>query len=265
MARKKENSMIRDVAFGIIIGLLFLSLVVLFCVLVVKLYIRKTQKYAATLYQKDMDSQKALNAAILETQEQVLAGIAQELHDDAGQQLAYINFQVENLKLDSSEMKEKLSSLSESVGALSQSVRSISHALNSQMLVQQDIFKAIEAEVRRLEKNCPISLKVSGKFNEREFSPEEKIMVYRIFQEMVANCCKHASASEIAVSLLRGNNFELRIADNGSGFDLALLDEKATMGFANMKRRAEVIGFALDIRSAIGRGTQLRLYEKNTD
>jgi len=255
--------MIRDVAFGIIIGLLFLSLVVLFCVLVVKLYIRKSGNYAMALYQKDIDSQKSLNAAILETQEQVLAGIAQELHDDAGQQLAYINFQVENLKLDSPEMKKKLSSLSESVGALSQSVRSISHALNSQMLVQQDIFKAIEAEVRRLEKNCPISLKVAGKFSEREFSPEEKIMVYRIFQEMVANCCKHASASEIAVSLMRGNNFELRIADNGKGFDLALLDEKATMGFANMKRRAEVIGFALDIRSAIGKGTQLRLYEKN--
>ncbi|WP_296149831.1 ATP-binding protein [uncultured Flavobacterium sp.] len=254
-----------SVAFGIVIGFLFVSLMVLFCVLLVKLYIRRVRNYAIALYQKDMDSQKALNAAILETQEQVLAGIAQELHDDAGQQLAYINFQVENLKLDSPQMKEKLSPLSESVGALSQSVRSISHALNSQMLVQQDIFKAIEAEVRRLEKNCPISLKVSGKFREREFSPEEKIMVYRIFQEMVANCCKHASASEIAVSLLRGKNFELRIADNGRGFDLALLDEKATMGFANMKRRAEVIGFALDISSAIGKGTLVRLYEKNTD
>jgi len=256
--------MIRDVAFGIIIGLLFLSLVVLFCVLVVKLYIRKTGNYAAALYQKDIDSQKALNTAILETQEQVLAGIAQELHDDAGQQVAYINFQVENLKLDSPEMKEKLSSLSESVEALSQSVRSISHALNSQTLVRQDLFKAIETEVLRLKKSCPISIKISGKFPAREFSAEEKIMVYRIFQEMVANCCKHAAASKIMVSLARTAAFELVVSDDGKGFDPELASKKTTMGLQNMQMRAAVIGFALEIQTVPGKGTRLRLYEKNT-
>jgi glucose-6-phosphate-specific signal transduction histidine kinase len=92
--------MVKDIAFGIIISLLFISLVVLFCVIIIKLYVQKIKKYNKELYQKDLDHERNLNTTIVETQEQVLQNISQELHDDAGQQLTVINFQLENLKLD---------------------------------------------------------------------------------------------------------------------------------------------------------------------
>ena len=142
--------MFDNIAYGIIIGMLFISLVLLFCILLVKLYIRKIKNYTAVIYQKDIDFQKSLNQTIIETQEQVLNNISQDLHDDAGQQLTYINFQLENLKLDSEGMHETLQPLSDSVRQLSDSIRSISHSLNNQLLLQQDLFKAMEAETIRL-------------------------------------------------------------------------------------------------------------------
>ena len=81
-----------NITFGIVTILLFVTLIVLFCIILIKLYVRKIKNYTKVIYQKDIDFQKSLNETIIETQEQVLNNISQDLHDDAGQQLTYINF-----------------------------------------------------------------------------------------------------------------------------------------------------------------------------
>lgn len=139
-----------NVAFGIIIGLLFVSLLILFCVLIIKLYIHKVNSYTRVIYEKDLAFQRTLTETILETQEHVLKDISQELHDDAGQQLTYINFLVENLKLDVPHMEEPFSEVSQAITNLSNSVRRISHSLSGQQLVQENLIHAIRAETARL-------------------------------------------------------------------------------------------------------------------
>ena len=255
-----------NIVFGILIGLMFISLIVLFCILLIKLYIRKIKNYTAVIYQKDLDFQKALNATIIETQEQVLNNISQDLHDDAGQQLTYINFQLENLKLDSAQMQSTLEPLSESVGRLSESIRSISHSLNNQLLTQQDLVKAISAETERLQKNDRVAiafeLKDKGK---KDFSVNEKIVIYRIFQEIINNIFKHASATEVTITLRVSPLFDLQISDNGKGFDLQNTRSKITLGLQGMKQRANIINYELDIQSEPGKGTTVRLTENQTN
>lgn len=257
--------MLHDIAFGIIIGLIFISLVVFFCILVVKLYIQKIKTYTQTLYQKDLDYQKAINETIIETQEQVLNNISQDLHDDAGQQLTYINFQLENLKLDSPELQQLLEPLSESVGHLSHSIRGISHALNNQLLLQQDVFKAIETEVGRLRKNKKITIDFSHQGNSlKEFTANEKIIIYRIFQEIINNSFKHAKASVISIHLKYEPDFKMTVSDNGKGFDPESAKHNTlTLGLHNISRRAEIINYTVKIESKIGEGTTIILSGKN--
>lgn len=251
-----------NIAFGIIIGLLFVCLVVLFCAILIKLYIRKIRNYTALIYQKDLEFQKAINETIIETQEQVLNNISQDLHDDAGQQLTYINFQIENLKLDSGEMHTVLQPLSDSVRRLSDSVRSISHALSNQLLLQQDLFKAMEAEALRLQKNdrIDISFEIKGKAG-KTFSVHEKIMIYRIYQEILSNIFKHAKATSVAIELLDGPYFTLHITDNGKGFDPEKTKNGTTLGLHGMVQRAAIINYTLNINSAPGKGTAIMLSE----
>lgn len=255
--------MTHEIAFGIIIGLLFVSLLVLFCIVLIKLYIHKIKNYTKVIYEKDLAFQKALNEAIIETQEQVLHNISQDLHDDAGQQLTYINFQIENLKLDSPELNETLSPLSESVNSLSQSIRNISHSLNNQMLKQQDLIKAIEAETLRLQKSCPIPIQISikGK-SKKDFSTNEKIVIYRIFQEIINNCCKHSKASQIEIRLRSIPSFEMVISDNGVGFDYEKVkNSKSIIGLQNIINRATIIDYDITIYSVPNGGTKIRLTE----
>jgi signal transduction histidine kinase len=260
--------MLHNIAFGIIIGLLFVCIVILFCVLLVKLYINKVKNYTEQLYQKDIDFQIALNSTIIETQEQVLNNISQDLHDDAGQQLTAINFQIENLKLDSEVLNNQLEPLSQSVGNLSKSIRSISHSLNNQLLLQQDLIKAITAETERLQVNTKLEVQLCIKNKiKKQFTTNEKIVIYRIFQELVNNCLKHANATILKIELEASDNFIMTITDNGKGFDLDQIKNKKTisLGLQSLNQRAKIINYSVTIHSKLNHGTTIILSENSNN
>ncbi|WP_298157129.1 ATP-binding protein [Flavobacterium sp.] len=250
------------VAFGIVIGLLFVTLIMAFCVLLIRLYFTKIKAYTAQLYQKDIDFQKTLNTTIVETQEQVLNNISQDLHDDAGQQLTYINLQLEHIKLDAPELMPLLQPVSQSVAALSESIRSISHALNNQLITQQDLLKAIENDMQRLNKNKGTQFKVSAPTHPIALPTDHKIVIYRMFQEIVNNILKHAKAGNVQIDIAT-RPFLMRVSDNGKGFDPAVASQQQSMGLQNLIARAALIGYAISIVSAPGEGTVITLTAPN--
>ncbi|MFB9079304.1 sensor histidine kinase [Flavobacterium procerum] len=251
-----------QVVIGIIIAFLFIGLILFFCVILIRLYFNKIKKYTEMLHEKDLNFQKAITQTVIETQEQVLNNISQDLHDDAGQQLTYINFQIENMKLDSPELEKTLEPLSQSLGNLSKSIRSISHALNSQLLLQQDVIKAIITELKRLQKNNKIDIVYSFEEIEvKKFSDNEKIIIYRIFQECINNVFKHAKASKMSVFITTSPDFKMIISDNGKGFNSAEKKGKLSLGLINMANRANSIAYDLDVKSQVGSGTEITLSE----
>ncbi|GGF18071.1 sensor histidine kinase [Flavobacterium limi] len=251
-----------QVVIGIIIAFIFIGLILFFCVILIRLYFNKIKKYTELLHQKDLDFQKGITQTVIETQEQVLNNISQDLHDDAGQQLTYINFQIENIKLDSPELQKTLEPLSQSVTNLSKSIRSISHALNGQLLLQQDVIKAIAAEIKRLQKNTKIDIIYSFEEIEiKKFDDNEKIIIYRIFQECINNIFKHAKASKMSISITTSPDFKMMIADNGKGFDFTDKKSKLSLGLLNMINRANSIDYILAVESQIGSGTKITLSE----
>lgn len=253
-----------NIAFGIIIGLLFVGILILFCILMIKLYIRKIQGYTRVIYEKDLAFQRALTETIMETQEHVLNDISQELHDDAGQQITYINFLIENLKLDAVNTTLPLEELSQAVSNLSGSVRRISHSLSGQQLIQQNIVHAIEAETIRL--NQLNSLTVSfytDNFDTKNLGSNKQIVIFRIFQETINNILKHSGATAIRISIQTHPRFSLIVTDNGKGFDYLTVKQTAKgMGLRNLESRADLVGFNVAIHSAEGDGTTINLTEK---
>lgn len=254
--------MLNNFAFGIATILILISLIVLFCILMVKLHILKVKNYTKVIYEKDLDFQKAITTTIIETQEQVLNNISQDLHDDAGQQLTAINFQLENLKIDAPELQDTLKPISDSVSELAQSIRSISHSLNNQLLTKQDLFKAIAAEAARLQKNLGIPIDVSVEAEtKKSFTSNEKIVIYRIFQEIMNNVLKHAKADAIRIALVTQPEFQMQITDIGKGFDPTEMANNDSLGLTGMVKRADFIGYALIINSKPGHGTTITLSE----
>jgi len=93
--------------------------------------------------------------------------------------------------------------------------------------------------------------------------PDVKVALYRIAQEALNNMAKHSGAGRATIGLRcieiaegQGKSVELRVSDDGRGFDLARVSPEH-LGLGIMRERAETIGAALTIDSAIGRGTQV--------
>jgi signal transduction histidine kinase len=100
----------------------------------------------------------------------------------------------------------------------------------------------------------PVSVQVE---DECSLPPDAKVVYYRIAQEALNNVAKHAAASQATVSLrCEGDRVDLYIADDGCGFDLAVVPPK-TLGIDIMRERAESIGASLKIESQPGSGTRV--------
>jgi two-component system NarL family sensor kinase len=95
---------------------------------------------------------------------------------------------------------------------------------------------------------------------EIELQPEMAGDLFRIAQEAVVNAGRHAEASRIELSLRTvGQNVELRVADDGHGFDGAnpfAGPEPGHLGVASMRERAELMDGRLEIESS-DRGTRV--------
>lgn len=93
-----------------------------------------------------------------------------------------------------------------------------------------------------------------------DLPPEMAGDLFRIAQEAVVNAGRHAQATRVELSLRTlGRNVELRVADNGHGFNgnapLAA-SEPGHLGLASMRERAELMDGKLEIESS-GRGTRV--------
>jgi signal transduction histidine kinase len=89
--------------------------------------------------------------------------------------------------------------------------------------------------------------------------PDLQVALYRVAQEALNNCAKHARATRVEVRLrCHDGEVELRIDDDGRGFDATRVTAEH-FGLRIMSERAEAVGAALRVESRPGRGTQVRV------
>lgn len=89
--------------------------------------------------------------------------------------------------------------------------------------------------------------------------PDAQIALYRIAQEALTNAARHAKATKAEITLNCSDEIvELRIADNGIGFDMKATKVNLThFGIANMHERAESINANFQIVVSPGEGTEV--------
>ena len=91
-----------------------------------------------------------------------------------------------------------------------------------------------------------------------------KINSYRVTQELLQNCVKHAQCENVTVTFKKQKNVvHLTVADDGKGFDNT--KAKKGIGLKNIISRVKKMGAELAIDSKVGQGTQVTISIPNID
>lgn len=222
------------------------------------------QKLKNRQLQKESELRSAL--AKIETQnklqEQRLR-ISRDLHDNIGAQLTFIISSIDNLKYRFTDMGEKLgnrlTAISNFTSRTIYELRDTIWAMNKESITFEDLRVRI-ANFMEHAKSASEKTKFSFTIDvdqAHSLSSVEGMNIYRIIQEAVNNALKYADATEIEVNISKTKNrFQIKIADNGTGFDQGTADHGN--GLNNMKKRSQEIGAEFQIKSS-ERGTTILL------
>jgi signal transduction histidine kinase len=201
----------------------------------------------------------ARNARLLEEERR---RIARELHDEMGQQLAALRMEIAVLRQGPAAaghvaLDAALGMLLGRVEGLVVSVRRIVAELRPPAL-DGGLAAALEWLVSDFERQTQLDCEVDIDACAGLLSADAAAMVFRIAQESLNNVHRHAAAAKVSLRLQRvGAGCELRVRDDGSGFDPSR--RAAGFGILGMEERARALGGTLTIDSRPGRGTDVRL------
>ncbi len=228
------------------------------------LYFYKKRRilYMARVDAIKLDHEKNLLSAQVEIQEETLRHISREIHDNINLSLTlaklYLNsINWSDLGRTHIQVDSSISLLSESIGKLSR----LSKDLHPNDLNQQGLIPALENELEKL-KNArlfDVHLRILGE--PKFLSDQQELLLFRIFQESLNNIIKHSSATNVDICLhFLPSQLLICILDNGIGFELNVLDSHRLFGhsgLSNMASRAKSLGGAMQVETAIRRGTKL--------
>ncbi len=188
--------------------------------------------------------------------------IAREIHDGIAQSVYMLSLQLETCAELAAQQRPGLKERLDRLVLLSKQtlleVRHYIFDLKPYLAGEKGVTAMIESQVREFGKVAGISATLETKGSERQVPVPVATCLYRVAQEALANAYKHAGASRVGVSLdFQPGAVRLDIQDDGQGFDAAAVEQGHGLG--NMRRRAEELGGAFDLKSAPGLGTRVSI------
>ncbi|MEX2528660.1 MAG: ATP-binding protein [Gemmatimonadota bacterium] len=123
-------------------------------------------------------------------------------------------------------------------------------------------FRALEIRARHLLAGQAVRWEVEGDGPPADLTPELSLALFRILQEGITNAVTHADARHIRLrSHVTGQALVCDLEDDGRGFDVVatLRAPETALGLLRMHEQARRVGGRLELTSAPGAGTRLRL------
>ncbi len=190
--------------------------------------------------------------------------IAREIHDTLAQGLAAISMRLELAKnaADAAATAEHLALAHTLVRETLAEARTSIWAMRSQDLETRGLAGALEALLRQLVEGRAVEASFHLAGTPVPLAPIVENQLLRIGQEAIANAMRHAAPRRVVVRLVfAARQVELAVTDDGCGFDPARVAVGAGhFGLVGLRERAAQIGAQLELVSAPGRGTQVRVF-----
>jgi signal transduction histidine kinase len=193
----------------------------------------------------------AARMAVMEERERV----ARDLHDGLAQELVYILTEARRLR-----RRQPDPVIDDLVDAAQRALDEARIAISAfRASPEEPLADALERLTRELGRRLglDVDLRVRG---EVVVSPQQREVIMRIVAEALSNAARHGDASTALVELIAEDHLQLRVCDDGRGFDPAPAHRRlGSYGLLSMRERAALAGGRLAVRSAPGSPTEVEV------
>jgi signal transduction histidine kinase len=211
--------------------------------------------------QKTEKTLEELAGRLISAQEEERSRIGRELHDHVSQRLGILAIKIDQLRLNGTDGSALGSALDELRGQtieITDDVHGLSHRLHSSMLDHLGIVPALQRLVKECSSRYAIPITFSHRAAPDHLPPEAALCIFRVVEESLTNIGKHSQAAQAHVDLtIDESGSRLKITDQGVGFDPAVLETKAGLGFVSMRERLRLVQGTIRIDSAPSQGTSI--------
>ena len=209
------------------------------------------------------EEMRNLSVRLRHVQEEERRTISRELHDEVGQTLTTMRLELGSLeRLRTAEAHEFGDRLTQVKGLAEQSlrmIRDIAAGLRPSLLDDLGLGPALQKLAREFSRSAgiPVNVTVEGDFD--VLTDRQRTYIFRIVQEALTNCAKHAAARQISIRLLSdGGHANLSVSDNGVGFEPVSVAHSG-LGLIGIEERVRELCGTVNIQSAPRRGTTIQV------
>jgi signal transduction histidine kinase len=250
-------------------GSLLLGLIVALTAVIRLRILERRSEDQRTVARDAEDQMRKLSQQLVATQEEERKNLSRELHDHVGQVLTALRMElgrIDRLRLaadrprhlSDGRIAEAVAECRSLVDSVVRTVRDLALGLRPSMLDDFGLQPALEWHLRDFERRygVPVELTVEGDF---AWVPDQhRTCVYRVVQEALTNCIRHARAAKLSVRIKgQPDLLTVSVSDDGVG----MTSEKGRTGFGlrGIEERVRELHGTLVIHTATGAGTRLTI------
>jgi PAS domain S-box-containing protein len=204
--------------------------------------------------------QRDLSRRLISAQETERTGIARELHDDIGQQVALLEVNLDRLaeraKRWAKKDRDLIQELRQQTKSIGSGVQHISHQLHPSKLTVLGLSASVAGFCREIDASGRLHVQALIRNIPASLPKDVALCLYRVVQESVSNILKHSRARRAKVALFgKPNMVCLRVSDRGAGFEPMMNGTNEGLGLISMRERVNMVGGDMRISSRPSRGT----------
>jgi signal transduction histidine kinase len=204
--------------------------------------------------------------AITSAQEEERTRLARELHDDTIQAVIALKQRVQlaQKSVQDQSGKQFLKELETLAEETIENLRRLTRALRPIYLEDLGLVTALDMLARETIQNNHLTVEFHKTGQERRLPREVELSLYRIAQEALNNMIKHSHATHAELKITyEDSEIQMEVGDNGKGFNVpnspTEFAPNGHFGLLGVHERVDLIGAKLEIESAVGKGTRLRV------
>lgn len=214
--------------------------------------------------QETLRMARSLSLHLESVREEERTRIAREIHDELGQMLTVLHFDLHWLKSrlpgSATQCTQKIDEMGRHVSVTIESVRRIAAELRPQLLDELGLVPALKWQAQEFEKRTGIPCRIETRGLRDEVAEAYATSVFRIVQEALTNVARHAQARRVRIRIAgTGDRLLLEITDNGKGITPEQVDSERSFGLMGIRERAQLCGGDAEITGAAGTGTTIRV------